>query len=453
MLTKLVRRQLVAFAAITTIALFIMGLNYVQIPQMLGVGRYSVDVQVTNSSGLYPKANVTYRGHEIGTVRSVKIGNLGGAVVTLQIDDGVKVPADSVAQVRSTSVIGEQYVNFVPPKGSSTSHVLKQGSVVPASQTSLPTPTNDVLTSVDNLVKTVPRDDLRTTVDELGKAFADSGESYAKLIESGSALQKAATENLPETLRLIDDLGPVLGTQQSLDASIRTYATSLDSLTGQLQSSDNNLRSILATGSPLAKETASFAQDLDTVTPSVLSDLASVGKVLETYIPGIEHILIVLPALIPAFNTATPSSRLNDKFGMANLYFKLGLDPPACTVGFTDANKQRAPSDLSAAPIPQDSYCKAGKTSQQVVRGARNDPCPNDPSRRSATAAGCGLIFDKAQVDRVNLLASDSATGSTVGQAGADLLAPDNGFFLLDSSHNSGISRSWQQLLLAPVTP
>ena len=66
-------------------------------------------------------------------------------------------------------------------------------------------------------------------------------------------------------------------------------------------------------------------------------------------------------------------------------------------------------------------YCTASQSSQQNVRGARNDPCPNNPSIRSATAAGCGLEFGTSGVP---------AGGSGSGDTSAATYDPSNGLLV-----------------------
>lgn len=451
MLSRLVRRQLVSFVIITTAALCVMGVFYVKIPQLLGVGRFPVSVDLSDAGGLYPKAAVTYRGYEVGEVISVDLRDGGGVTARLQIDDGTKIAADSVAQVRSMSVIGEQYLNFEPPAGDHSSAMLSSGATVPVSRTQLPTTTTTLFDAVDNLTTSIPRDDLRTVVDELGKAFDGSSASYGRLIDASSKLEQAATQSLPQTLDLIDQLEPVLGTQQHLDPAIRRFATGLDTVTGEAASSDADLRNILVNGAPVASALTDFLGAVTPVLSPVLSDLDLVGNVLRVYMPAIEHVLIVLPALESAFNTATPLSRLDDPYPMANLSFKIGVDPPPCTAGFSDAYKQRNPDDLSVAPIPQGSYCKASATSQLAVRGARNDPCPHDPSRRSASAAGCGYIFDQAEVDRARLASSEGQDAQANAGTGS-LLAPNGLLFLLDPVLDNQGGQTWQSLLLSTAT-
>jgi phospholipid/cholesterol/gamma-HCH transport system substrate-binding protein len=55
--------QLLIFALVSTVSAGIMLFGYLKLPEMLfGVGRYTVAVDLPVSGGLYPRANVTYRG-------------------------------------------------------------------------------------------------------------------------------------------------------------------------------------------------------------------------------------------------------------------------------------------------------------------------------------------------------------------------------------------------------
>ncbi|MEJ7635501.1 MlaD family protein [Aeromicrobium sp.] len=446
MLSNLVRLQLIAFIGVTVLTVVIMTLNYIKLPSILGFGRDDVQLELAEAGGLYPRAKVSYRGEEVGTVTSIDVRAGGGAVAALSIDDEADIPADAQAQVRSVSALGEQYVDFVPPPAGATRASLTDGSVVPESQTALPTSTGALLTSIDDLVSSVPQDDLRTTVDELGTAFAQSDDDLELLIDSSLALLDAGNENLPQTLALIEDAPKVLATQQDLDPSIRSFATSLDSFTAELRRSDGDLRAVLETGSPLVKEVAALSTKLQPVLPPLLADFATVGEVLRTYLPGLEHIITILPAIAAGTVASTRPDQDLEAAGRKelNLYFKGNVnDPQPCTTGFEDSGKERSPyTDTGPAPIPQDSYCKVAADDPRVVRGARNQPCPNNPARRGATAVMCGLVFDKASVRRTAFLEAEG-----LGDAGDDmarLIAPHGRLFLVDSSGDAP-ANSWQK--------
>src|SRR5690606_18096346 len=119
MMSRLTKRQLVAFVLVTSISIGIMAASYVRLPELVGIGRYEVVVTVPETGGLYPKSVVTYRGRDVGVVKDLELQPGGAVDVVVSIDDGVEIPADAQVQVRSASAIGEQYLNFVPDGPSS----------------------------------------------------------------------------------------------------------------------------------------------------------------------------------------------------------------------------------------------------------------------------------------------------------------------------------------------
>lgn len=447
MLARATKVQLVLFVIVTVVALTIMTLSYVQLPAQLGFGRYDVTVQLEETGGLYPKSAVTYRGRSVGQVVDLDLRDRGGVAVRISLDDDVAIPKDATLQVLSASVIGEQYLNFVPDKGGSR---LRDGDTIPVSRTSTPVTTHELITSTKSFLDSVPLDDLRTTVDELGKAFADDGDGLGRLLEASTTFQQSANDNLAETLSLIDDLAPVLGTQQRGDQDIRSYASDLSTFTGELANSDDSLRRVLTTGSPLATEVKGFLGGLQPVLPTLLTDLASTGQVLQTYLPGIEHVLTVLPAAIEGQLSVVPPDTRDDEYLQGGLSFKASVnDPPVCTEGFEYSDQQRSPKDTSLAPLPRDSYCKVPRSDKRVVRGARNQACPN--GGQGPTAADCGLVFQRDEVERGRLLTGGST--ATYDPESGRLLAPNGKFYLLDNVAAASIPTTWQGLLRSTVKP
>src|SRR5438105_8177427 len=112
MLTKGVRIQLVVFTVLSVVAVTFASLQYVGLPSLLGFSRYTVTASFADTSGLYPRALVTYRGTDIGEVAALDLTD-DGVLVRMNIDNGVRVPADTKAEIHSTSAVGEQYVDLV----------------------------------------------------------------------------------------------------------------------------------------------------------------------------------------------------------------------------------------------------------------------------------------------------------------------------------------------------
>ena len=146
--------------------------------------------------------------------------------------------------MRNLSAIGEQYVDLQP--ASDGGPVLEAGSVIPVSRTSTPVPVEELVVSLDDFVRSVPLDSLRTVVDELGTAFADTGQPLQKLLDTTDAFTEDAVEALPQTLRLIRDGRTVLTTQNEVAGSFQSFSRGPCACSPtQLAESDPDLRRLI----------------------------------------------------------------------------------------------------------------------------------------------------------------------------------------------------------------
>ncbi|MDQ1463253.1 MAG: phospholipid/cholesterol/gamma-HCH transport system substrate-binding protein, partial [Actinomycetota bacterium] len=141
-LTRRIWIQLAIFVVVALTAMLVMAFGYVKVPKLLGVGTYDVTVQLPEAGGLYERANVTYRGTEVGQVKSVKLVN-GNVEALMALKSGIDIPSDLDAQVHSQSAVGEQYVALLPRNGSSPP--LKNGDVIHRDRSSVPPDINDLL--------------------------------------------------------------------------------------------------------------------------------------------------------------------------------------------------------------------------------------------------------------------------------------------------------------------
>ncbi len=93
MLTRRIKLQLALFSTVAVVAGAIMAFGYVNVPAMLGIGRYTVTVQLPQAAGLYRTGNVVYRGTAVGRVSDVRLtdnGGGGGAVAELRSGHSVR---------------------------------------------------------------------------------------------------------------------------------------------------------------------------------------------------------------------------------------------------------------------------------------------------------------------------------------------------------------------------
>ncbi|QLL09838.1 MCE family protein [Mycobacterium vicinigordonae] len=391
MLTRRIRIQFAVFAVIALTAISAVLFGYLKIQSTIfGFNRYTVTVQLPQAGGLYAGGNVTYRGVTVGRVREIRLNNTGAEAV-LQMNSDVEIPATGVtAEVHSVSAVGEQYVALTPrgrggPK-------LKDGDVIPVSQTKVPTDINSLVAAANRGLQAIPRENLKTVVDESYIAFGGLGPELSRLINGTTNLAIDARKNLEALTVLIDQSKPVLDSQVESRDSVQAWAANLADVTKQLQANDSALQGVINKGAASAEETRQLFDRLQPTLPIVLANLVSVGDVGVAYRADLEQLLVVLPAATAQGQaTLLPGRNIKGSYPGLNLSFNLNLNlPPACTTGYLPPQQMRSPTFEDHPDRPAgDLYCRIPQDSPLNVRGARNYPCETRPGKRAPTVKMC----------------------------------------------------------------
>jgi phospholipid/cholesterol/gamma-HCH transport system substrate-binding protein len=363
-----VKVQLVAFLAITLLAVSFLSARYVGLGERLFGGGYVVTADFADSGGIFSGAEVTYRGVQVGRVGPLHL-KPGGVLVDLRLDKGTRVPTDAVAVVADRSAVGEQYVDLQPRR--SGGPYLAAGGRIARADTKIPVPVATVLQDVDDLVGSVDRQQLVTVVDELGTAFASGGQDLQRLLDAGDALTRSATEALPQTVRLIDDGGTVLATQQASSASILSFSRDLAALSGTLKAHDSDVRVILDRGTIASAEVTKLLQDNRTGLSTLLTNLVTVGQVTATNNAGLRQILVTYPDVVAGSFTVLPGD------GTAHFGLVLNVDdPPACLKGYGATDRTDPAQTTNLPPLNTAAHCAEPSGSGTDVRGAQHAPRP-----------------------------------------------------------------------------
>lgn len=446
MLSGLVRKQLVAFTVIGVLATVFAAIRYVDLPQVLGAGHYTVTARFADISGLYPRAIVTYRGADIGSVRSVRL-TPGGTEVDLSLRAASKIPRDVVASIHSTSAIGEQYVDLVPRADGGP--YLADGSVITVADTREMPQIGPVLTSLNRTLASVPNDRLTRVLDQSNTGLGGAGPDIGQLLGDANAIAEDANAYVDQTTSLIEGASPFLQTQTDLAAEERAALASLSTTTRQLQASDPDLRRLLATVPAAAGTVDDLVRGITPTLPTLLANLTAPAEVLNVYLPNLKQTFIVYPVMMAAVQGALLP---HADTGAVKLDLRTNVNnPPSCTDGFIPKSERRIPSDLSKRSTPLGMHCIADNTTEGV-RGARFSPCPNDPTKRSATPAGCGLRFGAgSRAERAGTKADASPDPSgvaTYDPITGYLQAPQGGTYRVGDAVSIPPGTPWTRLLL-----
>jgi phospholipid/cholesterol/gamma-HCH transport system substrate-binding protein len=366
MLTRRTRLQIVAFFVIAIVAVVYALFRFTDIGRVFGRDGYTVKLQLVDSGGIFTNAEVTYRGVQVGRVGEIHLTKQGLEVDLNITPDAPQIPSNLEAVVANRSAVGEQFVDLQPRNDSGP--YLTGESVIAADKAKVPLSTDQVLRDLDDLAVSVPVDSLRTVVDELDRAFSGTGPDLQVLLDSTSDFTKAAKDNLPQTLQLLDNAGTVLDTQNLEAGNIKSFSGSLAQLNDQLKNSDADIRRLIAATPQAAEQVTGLLRDSGSNLGVVLANLLTTSNILVTRTAGLEQALVTYPVVAVGANTVAPGD------GTVHLGLALNLfNPPPCVKGYEQTNR-RAGNDLAPAAANEKAYCAEPVGSPINVRGAQNAP-------------------------------------------------------------------------------
>ncbi len=354
--------RLILFVILSSIGIVYVTANYLGVvDKVLGRG-FTIEATLPDSGGLYEGSSVTYRGVKIGKVTTMSAIETG-LKLELAIDEGTKLPKDSILRVHNLSAVGEQYLDFQP--ASSSGPYANEGTTYAGDAASLPVSEDDLLVQLSDFVSSVDKENTTVVLKEVGDMFRDTDAPLSKLLENGVHFVDVATEHTAETIALLRAGQRVLQTQKEQGENITSFAEDLALLTEALKDSDKDLRTTLADAPPAIREVDKLLTDLEPTLPILLGNLITANGVVVANISGVEQILVEFPRAVAAGFTGTPG----DGWGHTNI--QLAQTPMPCTgAGYKPANEWRSAHDLTDTPT----YPAECRNSKLLPRGSESSP-------------------------------------------------------------------------------
>lgn len=354
---------------------------------------YNVTVDLPQSGGLYQTSVVTYRGTDVGQVKSVDVTATGVRAV-LAMRSGVKVPFEVQASVHSRSAIGEQYIELTPQPGKDggQSRPLRAGDIIPAGHVDVPVDIGHLLDLTNRALQAIPRDNLHTVIDETNRAVGGLGPELSRIVDGSTALAIAGGQTVDPLATLIDQSPAVLNSQVQTSDAIATWASRTAALMAQFKAQDAAVRDLLTQGTSGIEEGRALLDRVSPALPVLFANLVSLGDIAVVYRHDIEQLLVLFPQGIAVMAAAlVPNLNTKQEYRGFFLDFNLNLNlPPPCSTGFLPPTQRRSPASVDAPDRPAaDLYCRVPQDSEFNVRGARNIPCETKPWKRAPTVELC----------------------------------------------------------------
>ncbi|MDQ1404196.1 MAG: phospholipid/cholesterol/gamma-HCH transport system substrate-binding protein [Actinomycetota bacterium] len=262
---------------------------------------YKMSADFPNTFGVIKNAEVTYLGVNYGTITgSQRI--TGGVRVSMEVQEGHRIPRGSTANILRKSAIGEQYVDFEPPKGypGTGGPYYQPGERVPMSLTTVPLEFSELLRSASNLIESVPPDAVATLMKEGSLALAGRAQSLRDLAQSGDTLSATLAQRSAALDRLATNNTRLTHVLTEHRGSLGQSLTDLKQVTESLKAAQANTSTVLDQGSQLLGQTANLVASQKGNLDCTLKDLELVTD--ETTTPRrLDELQALLQIGPPAF--------------------------------------------------------------------------------------------------------------------------------------------------------
>lgn len=221
---------------------------------------FKVTAEFENAFGVLPNAEVAYIGVPFGHVTRVeRITN--GVKVTMSIDRGRQIPRGSTANIGRKSAIGEQFIDFFPPKSGATAAILKDGDHIPRKDTTVPLEFSELLRSASALLGAVPSGAVGTIVHAAATGLDGRADSLRQLATAGEKLTEVLASRTEALDRISANGGRLTKALADHRASLGSSLDSLAALNDALATGKQDLGTILDKAAPLTKQLADLVGD------------------------------------------------------------------------------------------------------------------------------------------------------------------------------------------------
>jgi phospholipid/cholesterol/gamma-HCH transport system substrate-binding protein len=224
------------------------GLNSLNMPGTVGhgAGAYSITVELPDVATLPQNSPVMVDDVTVGSVSGVEaVQRADGsfyAAVKLSLEHNVKLPANAVAKVGQTSLLGSQHVELSAPVGQPPVGELRDGSRIPESQGGRFPTTEEVLSALGVVVNKGNLGALQDITQEVSAAVAGREGQFADLIPRLGELAASLNRQTDDIINAAEGLNRFAGIlARQKDSLDRT----LDTLPGALKVLNDNRANIV----------------------------------------------------------------------------------------------------------------------------------------------------------------------------------------------------------------
>ncbi|MFD9279535.1 MCE family protein [Streptomyces mirabilis] len=238
---------------------------------------YHVTVEFRDVLDLVPQSAVKVNDVTVGAVEKVELDGWH-ARVRLRVADSVKLPANAVAELRQTSMLGEKYVALSAPTGTAPMGRLGDGDRVPLSRSGRNPEIEEVLSALSALLNGGGVAQLKTITVELNKALGGRENRVRSLLKELNTFIGGLDDqrkDIVHALEAVDRLAGRLGKEK------KTIAQAVDTMPPALKVLADQRRDLTRMLTALSKLGTTGTKVVDASHDDTVANLKQLRPILQ----------------------------------------------------------------------------------------------------------------------------------------------------------------------------
>jgi phospholipid/cholesterol/gamma-HCH transport system substrate-binding protein len=250
----------------------------------VGDDPYTVQVEFLDVLDLVPQSAVRVADVPVGRVQDITLNDDWSALVTLTVNGDVDLPANAVAAIQQSSLLGEKYVELAAPGNEKPEGHLDDGALIPLERTNRNVEVEELLGALSLVLNGGGLAQLQTINQELGQALEGRESKVRDTLSQLDTFIGGLDQQKKEINRALDSANRLSSTlaarTATLTTALDTIGPGLDVINQQRDLLVSMLKSLARLGDVgtrvIQQSSADTVADLELLQP-ILTQLAAAG--------------------------------------------------------------------------------------------------------------------------------------------------------------------------------
>lgn len=269
-----------------------------------------IDIRFDDVLDLVPQSAVKVEGVPVGRVEEISLAEDGWtANVSTVVNSSVDLPANALAEVRQSNLLGEKFIELSAPDGDASGPRLADGAVIPLTNTRHATEVEQVLGALSLLLNGGGVAQLQPIVSELNRALGGREDRVRAVLEQANTLIGRLEDQVDDITRALDGLETL---SNRVAAQTRQLDQILDELPEGIRILEQQRPQLIALLAQLDRVGRAGFDVIDTAKDDLIRDLRALRPALQELGRAAPDLVTALP-LVPTY--PFPDSTLEGTFG------------------------------------------------------------------------------------------------------------------------------------------